>query len=179
MKKLVILLAISMLFPLFASSTKSLVVYFSATGNTRKVAEAIAEAQGADIFEIQPSQAYTSQDLDYGNRHSRSSVEMNDPSSRPAIAKELENLSDYDTIYLGYPIWWSDMPRILYTFLDEYDLTGKKIAPFCTSGGSGLSGTERTIRNMEREAEVLKGLSIRSSRNLDSTLNKWFNEIGL
>ncbi len=193
MKRIIICLFISMFFPLFASGnsetvqpaittptdsdSKALIVYFSATGNTRRAAEPLADLTGADIFEIVPQEPYTSADLDYGDRSSRSSVEMNDASSRPAIANSLTNLSEYDTIYIGYPIWWSDMPRILYTFFDTYDLSGKTIAPFCTSGGSGISNTVNTIRRLESGAAVTAGLSLRSS-NQETSLKSWLEEIG-
>lgn len=136
---------------------KSIVVYFSCTGNTKAVAEIIAEKQGADIYEIVPEQPYTDEDLDYGNRSSRSTSEQNDDSSRPTISGSID-LSGYDTVYVGYPIWWADMPRIMYTFFDTYDLSGKTIAPFCTSGGSGLSGTPKTISELEPDANVTAGL---------------------
>ncbi len=162
------------------ASSKSIVVYFSCTGNTKAVAEIIAEKQGADIYEIVPEQPYTDEDLDYGNRSGRSTTEQNDSSSRPAISGSID-LSGYDTVYVGYPIWWADMPRIMYTFFDTYDMSGKTIAPFCTSGGSGLSGTPGTIAELEAGAEVLDGLHISDSAadSSESSVARWLAEIDL
>lgn len=162
------------------ASLKSIVVYFSCTGNTKSVAEIIAEKQGADIYEIVPEQPYTDEDLDYGNRSSRSTSEQNDSSSRPAISGSID-LDGYDTVYVGYPIWWADMPRIMYTFFDTYDLSGKNIAPFCTSGGSGLSGTPRTIAELEPSASVTAGLHVSGydTDSADSDIEDWLAEIGL
>lgn len=162
------------------ASSKSIVVYFSCTGNTKAVAEIIAEKQGADIYEIVPEQPYTDEDLDYGNRSSRSTSEQNDSSSRPAISVSID-LDGYDTVYVGYPIWWADMPRIMYTFFDTYDLSGKTIAPFCTSGGSGLSGTPRTIAELEPSASVTAGLHVSgySTDNADSDVEDWLEANGI
>lgn len=145
------------------TGSKALVVYFSATGNTRAVAETIVGLQGADIYEIVPEQPYTDEDLNYNDRSTRATAEQNDPDARPAIAGGIENIAEYDVVYVGYPIWWGDMPRILYTFFDTYDLTGKTIAPFCTSGGSGFSGTPKTIGSLEAGADILDGLHVSGS----------------
>lgn len=162
------------------ASSKSIVVYFSCTGNTKAVAEIIAEKQGADIYEIVPEQPYTDEDLDYGNRSSRSTSEQNDSSSRPAISGSID-LDGYDTVYVGYPIWWADMPRIMYTFFDTYDLSGKTIAPFCTSGGSGLSGTPRTIAELEPSASVTAGLHVSGydTDSADSDVEDWLEANGI
>lgn len=159
----------------------SLVVYFSATGNTKAVAETIADKQDADLQEIVPEEPYTEEDLDYNDRSSRSTKEQNDENSRPKIAKEIANIEDYDVIYVGYPIWWGDMPRILYTFFDTYDFSGKTIVPFCTSGGSGLSGTTDDIKELEPDAEVLEGLQVDGSSvaNADDEVDEWISSIGL
>lgn len=159
----------------------SLVVYFSATGNTKAVAETIADKQDADLQEIVPEEPYTEEDLDYNDRSSRSTKEQNDENSRPKIAKEIANIEDYDVIYVGYPIWWGDMPRILYTFFDTYDFSGKTIVPFCTSGGSGLSGTTDDIKELEPDAEVLEGLQVdgSSAANADDEVDEWISSIGL
>ena len=145
------------------NASNALVVYFSATGNTKAVAETIARLQDADIYEIVPEQPYTEEDLNYNDRSTRATAEQNDPEARPAISGSIEDMDRYDVIYVGYPIWWGDMPRILYTFFDTYDLARKTIAPFCTSGGSGLSGTPETIGGVEDGAEVLEGLHISDS----------------
>ena len=114
---------------------KSAVIYFSATGNTKALAEKIAAETNSDLIEIAPEEVYTSEDLNYNNSDCRANKEQNDDSARPAISNKIENMADYDTIYLGYPIWWGTMPKIINTFLDTYDLSGKTVMPFCTSGG--------------------------------------------
>lgn len=159
----------------------SLVVYFSATGNTKAVAETIADKQDADLQEIVPEEPYTEEDLDYNDRSSRSTKEQNNENSRPEIAKEIASIENYDVIYVGYPIWWGDMPRILYTFFDTYDFSGKTIVPFCTSGGSGLSGTTDDIKALEPDAEVLEGLEVdgSSAANADDEVDEWISSIGL
>ena len=159
-------------------TSNSLVVYFSATGNTKAVAETLAEMQGADLYEIIPEEPYTDEDLDYSDRSHRATAEQDDANARPAISGGIDNIVDYDVIYVGYPIWWGDMPRILYTFFDTYDLAGKTIAPFCTSGGSGLSGTPDVIAELEPEATVLDGLHT-SSSGAESDLAEWIFSIGL
>ncbi len=162
------------------TGTKALVVYFSATGNTRTVAETLAELQAADIYEIVPQQPYTDEDLNYNDRSTRATVEQNDPDARPAISGSITDFEQYDVIYVGYPIWWGDMPRILYTFFDTYDFEGKTIAPFCTSGGSGLSGTPGTISELETGAEVLDGLHVSDSAadSAESRIAEWIADIG-
>ena len=125
---------------------KKLVSYFSAGGVTKKVAERLAAAAGADLFEIEPAVPYTVADLDWTNKKSRSSVEMNDPSSRPEIARRLDSLEEYDTVFLGFPIWWYVAPTIINTFLESYDFAGKTIIPFATSGGSGLGKTVEVLK---------------------------------
>ena len=125
---------------------KKLVAYFSAGGVTKKVAERLAAAAGADLFELEPAVPYTVADLDWTNKKSRSSVEMNDPSSRPEIARRLDSLEEYDTVFLGFPIWWYVAPTIINTFLESYDFAGKTIIPFATSGGSGLGKTVEVLK---------------------------------
>ena len=125
---------------------KKLVAYFSAGGVTKKVAERLAAAAGADVFEIEPAVPYTVADLDWTNKKSRSSVEMNDPASRPEIARRLDSLEEYDTVFLGFPIWWYVAPTIINTFLESYDFAGKTIIPFATSGGSGLGKTVEVLK---------------------------------
>ena len=118
--------------------TKRLVAYFSASGVTKDAAQVLAKAAQADLYEIQPDILYTTDDLDWMNKNSRSSVEMKDPSSRPEIAGKMEHMEDYSVIFLGFPIWWYTAPTIIKTFLESYDFAGKKIILFATSGGSGL-----------------------------------------
>lgn len=125
---------------------KILVAYFSASGVTAKAAENIAKAVNADLYEICPAEPYTSADLDWMNRHSRSSVEMNDPDSRPAIAAPVKNMAQYDTILVGFPIWWYVEPRIVDTFLESYNFSGKTMIPFATSGSSGIERSEQSLK---------------------------------
>lgn len=125
---------------------KTLVAYFSASGVTAKAAEKIAEAIGADLYEICPQLPYTAKDLDWMNRNSRSSVEMNDPARRPAIAQSLDNMAQYDTILVGFPIWWYVEPRIIDTFLESYDFSGKTMIPFATSGSSGIEKAQQSLQ---------------------------------
>lgn len=120
---------------------KSLVVYFSATGTTRKAALMVAQVAQADVFEIVPEQPYTAADLDWTNKQSRSSIEMNNKKSRPAISNKVENMDQYEVVYVGFPIWWGIAPTIVNTFLESYNLEGKTIVPFFTSGGSGAGRT--------------------------------------
>jgi len=127
-------------------NTKTLVVYFSATGTTKAAAEKLAEVAGANLHEIQPEQPYTDADLDWHDKQSRSSVEMNDKSSRPAIKNKVENIEKYDTIYIGFPIWWYIAPTIINTFLEQYNLEGKTVIPFFTSGSSGKGKTLDFLR---------------------------------
>ena len=125
---------------------KTLVAYFSASGITARAAKNIANEIGADLYEIRPAEPYTSADLDWMNQRSRSSVEMNDPSSRPAIAEPVKDMAQYDTILIGFPIWWYVEPRIVDTFLESYDFSGKTMIPFATSGGSGIERAERSLQ---------------------------------
>ncbi len=118
---------------------KTLVAYFSASGVTKGVAEQLAQTIGADLHEITPEQPYTAADLDWQNKQSRSSVEMADSTSRPAITAKLQNIEQYDTIYVGFPIWWYTAPTIINTFMESYDFSGKTLIPFATSGGSSIT----------------------------------------
>lgn len=156
----------------------SLVVYFSATGNTEAVAETLTEIQGAEIFEIAPEDPYTEEDLDYNNDSSRANAEQNDENSRPAISGTIDNIDDYDVIYVGFPIWWGNMPRIMYTFFDTYDFSGKTIAPFCTSGGSGISEAVSSIEELEPDAGITEGLRTSTSEAADD-ITQWLERTGL
>lgn len=162
------------------TEAKALVVYFSATGNTKAVAETLAGLQDADVYEIVPEQPYTDEDLNYNDRTTRATAEQNDPDARPAISGSITDFGQYEVVYVGFPIWWGDMPRILYTFFDTYDFSGKTIAPFCTSGGSGLSGTPGTIAELETGATVLDGLHISDSSadDAESAVAEWLTDIG-
>lgn len=155
---------------------KSLVVYFSRSGNTEYAAQAIAQAAGADIFKIEPIDTRYEADYDTVVQLAK---EEQQQGARPEIAGRLENISQYDTIYIGCPNWWSDMPMIMYTFLDSYDLSGKKIAPFVTNEGSGLSRIPESIQREEPDAHVVEGLAIRGSqvRSSDSAIRAWVEQV--
>lgn len=159
------------------TGSKSLVVYFSWSGNTENVAKSIQSQTDSDIFEIVPATPYSD---DYNTVVDLAQKEQKED-ARPAIAGSIEDIAQYDVIYVGFPNWWGDMPMILYTFFDTYDLSGKTVALFCTSGGSGLSGTVNEAKSLEPDATVTNGLHIGSgsSSNPDSAVSEWLNEIGL
>ena len=136
-------------------SKKVLIAYFSASGVTARVAKTMADAVGADLYEICPEQPYTSADLNWMDKKSRSTVEMNDPACRPAIAGEVQNMDQYDTVLVGFPVWWYVEPRIVDTFLESYDFSGKEMIPFATSGGSGIGKAEKSLKD-HCPAEVWK-----------------------
>ncbi len=142
--------------------SKTLVAYFSASGVTKKTAEKLATAANADSFEIIPVQPYTDEDLDWTDKKSRSTIEMNDPSSRPAIAEKLENMGGYDIVFVGFPVWWYVEPRIIDTFLESYDFSGKTVVPFATSGGSGLGKTADNFRKI-----LGKNVTVKNGRLLN------------
>lgn len=137
--------------------SKKLVAYFSAGGNTAALAKKLAAAAGADLFEIEPAVRYTAQDLDWMNKQSRSSVEMSNHSSRPAIAGTKSDLAEYDTVYVGFPIWWYIAPTIINTFLESGDFSGKRIILFATSGGSGFGKAADNLRGSAVGAEIIEG----------------------
>ena len=137
--------------------SRKLVAYFSASGVTASVAQLLSETIGADLFAIEPEIPYTKADLDWMDKTSRSTVEMIDPASRPAIAKKRDNMEDYDTIFVGFPIWWYVAPTIINTFLESYDLTGKIIIPFATSGGSGMGKTNEKLLPSCKGAVLIEG----------------------
>ena len=136
---------------------KVLVAYFSASGKTRSVAEKIAEENGYDLFEIKPVEAYTPADLDYMDKNSRSTIEMNDKSFRPPIAETCD-VSEYETVVIGFPVWWYTAPTNINTFIESVDLTGKSIKAFCTSGGSGIDGCVSDLQNTYPELDFKKGM---------------------
>ena len=150
---------------------KALVAYFSASGTTAKLAKRIADAAKADMFEIRPAVPYSAADLDWTNPKSRSSVEMKDKTYRPAIADSLDS-SDYDVVFVGFPIWWYVAPTIVNTFLESIDLKGKKVVPFATSGGSGMGNTSRELAVSCSGAEVVAGRRFSTSVS-DGDLEKW------
>lgn len=156
---------------------KSLVAYFSASGVTGKVAEVLAKAAGADLHEIKPAVPYTSADLNWMDKKSRSSVEMADPSSRPEIANKVENMDQYDTVFVGFPIWWYVAPTIINTFLEQYDFSGKKIVLFATSGGSGFGKTASALKNsVSASAQIVEGRLL-NGRVQEADLKDWVKSL--
>ena len=153
-------------------SKKMLVAYFSASGVTAKAAKKLAEAAGADLFEIRPAVPYTSADLNWMDKKSRSSVEMNDPAFRPAIAGKMEGMEQYDVVFVGFPIWWYVAPTIINTFLESYDFSGKTIVPFATSGGSGMGKANERLAPSCPGATLLKGKMLNGSLSQEE-LKAW------
>lgn len=150
----------------------TLVAYFSATGTTARAARAIADVIGADLYEIAPAEPYTSADLNWNDRTSRSSREMNDESCRPAIASTVENMEAYDTVFVGFPVWWYVEPRIIDTFLESYDFAGKTVVPFATSGGSGLGRAPQRMQQIATGSTVTGGKLLNGRQNADA-LRAW------
>lgn len=157
---------------------KILVAYFSATNTTKGVAEEIAGSLSADLYEIVPEQPYTDADLDYYDDNSRSTIEMNDPAARPAISGSVENMEQYTIVFIGYPIWWGEAPRIIDTFVESYDLSGKTIVPFCTSGGSGAGSSATNLEALSDGAEWLPGTSLNGGSSHE-TIVDWVNGLGM
>ena len=153
---------------------KVLVAYFSASGTTKGMAQQLAEVAGADLHEIKPAQHYTDADLDWRNKKSRSSVEMQDKSSRPAITDKLKNLQDYDVIYVGFPIWWNTCPTIINTFMEAYDFQGKTVIPFATSGGSSIKKACEDLKAAYPDVKWKEGklLNRTSKKDLEDWVKK-------
>ena len=150
---------------------KTLVAYFSASGVTKGVAQKLAEVAGADLHEITPEKRYTDADLDWHNKQSRSSLEMADKNSRPAIADKLENMADYDVIYVGFPIWWYTAPTIINTFMESYDFKGKTVIPFATSGGSTIEQACKDLKAIYPDVNWKDGKLLNNATATD--LQKW------
>lgn len=144
------------------SGSEILVTYFSATGTTSRVAEQLANAINGDLHEISPALPYSSADLDWHNKNSRSSVEMNNPDSRPEIKEGKVDMKNYNVIFIGYPIWWDFAPRIINTFIESYDFSGKKVVPFATSGGSGIVNSVRVLRKEYHQIDWCDGKLLNS-----------------
>ncbi len=156
---------------------KTMVAYFSAGGTTARVAKELAQAAGADLYEIKPAVPYTKDDLNWMDKRSRSSVEMSDKSSRPAIADSNAEISRYDTIFLGFPIWWYVAPTIVNSFLESYDFSGKKIILFATSGGSGFGKTAEGLKgSVAADTVIVEGKLLNGTNSADS-LRKWVETI--
>ncbi len=158
--------------------SKILVAYFSASGETRKLAHTLAEVTGAELYEIEPETPYTSEDLNWNDKNSRSSVEMNDPSCRPAIKGRISGMDKYDTVFVGFPIWWYEAPRIIATFLESCDLSGKTVIPFATSGSSGMGKTDSILQKICPSANWKEGKRLSASASV-SIVRDWVNELGV
>lgn len=152
-------------------SNKTLVTYFSVTGTTEKAAKLIVEVTGGTLYEIQPEKEYVTADLDWHDKSSRSSVEMTNAESRPALKSKPENLADYDIIYIGFPIWWNSAPRIINTFIESNDFAGKVVIPFATSGGSSISNAEKELRETYPDMKWQKGQLLNGATKED--IKKW------
>jgi flavodoxin len=152
--------------------TKALVSYFSASGTTERVAKDLAAATGADLFEIEPVRPYTQADLNWNNKHSRTSIEMDDEACRPGIADMVDGMDAYDTVFIGFPVWWYVEPRIIDTFLEAYDFSGKTVVPFATSGGSSLGQAPRRMQELAPGAKVLAG-GLLNGRPSETELAAW------
>lgn len=157
--------------------SKKLVAYFSASGTTKKAAEHLAKAASADLFEIKPAVPYSRADLDWTNKKSRSSIEMQNSDSRPAIAEQLSNIEDYDTIFIGFPIWWYVAPTIIDTFVESYDFSGKTIIPFATSGGSGMGKTVEVLQTLCPTANWKDGKML--NHISDTELLNWLRDLSI
>lgn len=154
---------------------KKIVVYFSCTGTTKNAAQKLAQAIGADIYQIQPAKPYTSADLNWKNKSSRSSMEMNNPFSRPNITGNVPNMAQYETVFIGFPIWWNLAPTIINTFIESYDFKGKTIVPFATSGGSGIEDSEKALRKSYPQIKWKSGKLLNGRADKDSLI-EWINK---
>lgn len=152
-----------------------LIVYFSATGTTARAAEKLAIVSGGELYAVTPAQPYTNADLDWHNKRSRSSVEMNDPESRPAIKGKKENITDYDVVFIGYPIWWNLAPRIINTFIENHELNGKTIIPFATSGGSTLTHSALDLKKSYPTLNWREGRLL--NRTDETDIHEWIKKL--
>ncbi|MCR5734916.1 MAG: NAD(P)H-dependent oxidoreductase [Lachnospiraceae bacterium] len=154
---------------------KTLVAYFSASGVTAGLSKRLADAIGADLFEIKPEKPYTKADLNWQDKQSRSSIEMDDRSSRPAIAEKIENMAQYSTVFVGFPIWWYREPSIIDTFMEAYNFDGITVVPFATSGSSGMGDSSKNLQELAKGAKVAEGKRFGSSASADE-LKTWAQE---
>ena len=158
---------------------KTLVAYFSASGVTKRVSENLAKAIDADIYEIKPAVPYTDADLNWMDKNSRTTIEMKDKTSRPEIIENDAKIEDYDTVFLGFPIWWYVAPTIINTFLEKYDFSNKKIVLFATSGGSGLGETAKYLRpSLDSSCEIIEGGILKASSSIDK-MKDWVNNLNI
>ena len=175
MKRVWILIVMGMMSMMtYAQEHHVLVAYFSATGTTAGVAKTLASVTGGDLFEIVPAQKYTSADLNWNNKQSRSSVEMANPKSRPAVQSKKADMGDYDVIYLGYPIWWGKAPTIIHTFIESYDWKGKTLVPFATSGGSGIEESVSVLKETYPSLNWKNGRLL--NRASEKTIREWVGQ---
>lgn len=158
------------------SDKDTIVVYFSATGTTKGVAERIASVTDADIFELSAAEPYSDADLDWNDKNSRTTLEMNDPDVRPAIANDTVDLDGYETVYIGYPIWWGEAPRIMSTFVEAHDFDGKTVIPFCTSGGSSIGRSGENLASQSGGGNWLAGGRLDANIS-ESELQDWINDM--
>ena len=158
------------------SNHKILVAYFSATGVTARAAQKVAEATGGEVYAITPAKPYTNADLDWNDKQSRSSVEMNDQKARPALGGKRLDVSEYDVVFIGYPIWWDQAPRVINTFIESHDLKGKAVIPFATSGGSTISGSAATLKRTYPALEWKEGRLL--NRADENTVRTWIDILG-
>ena len=156
--------------------SRKLVAYFSASGGTKKLAERISKIAGADLHEIVPKEIYTDEDLNWMNENSRSSIEMKNKSFRPEISNKVDNMRDYDTIYVGFPIWWYVAPTIINTFLESYNLTGKTIIPFATSGESLMGNTNEELKNSCKGSILKEGRRF-DTKDSDEVIKNWIENL--
>ena len=158
------------------SNHKILVAYFSATGVTAQAAQKVADATGGEVYAITPAKPYTDADLDWNDKQSRSSVEMNDPKARPALGGERLDVSEYDIVFIGYPIWWNQAPRLINTFIESHNLKGKTVIPFATSGGSTIAGSAATLKRSYSALEWKEGRLL--NRADEKTVRTWIERLG-
>lgn len=156
--------------------SKTLVAYFSASGVTKRLASTLAKAVNGDLFEIVPEVPYTDADLNWMDKNSRSTLEMKDKSSRPAVASKVENMAEYGTVFVGFPIWWYTAPTIIKTFLEQYDLSGKTVIPFATSGGSGMGKTNKDLAPSCKGAVLKDGKRFAANAS-EAELSAWANSL--
>ncbi len=159
--------------------SKKLVAYFSASGVTENVARKLAQAAGADLYEIKPEVPYTEADLDWRNKNSRSSVEMQDKSSRPKLADKNAGIENYDVIFVGFPVWWYVAPTIINTFLESYDFSGKKIVLFATSGSSGFGKTVEGLKNSVSDNTVITEGRVLNGNPTVEAIKEWVDQLNL
>lgn len=158
------------------SNHKVLVAYFSATGVTARAAQKVAKVTGGEVYAITPAKPYTDADLDWNDKQSRSSVEMNDPKARPALGGERLDVLEYDVVFIGYPIWWNQAPRLINTFIESHNLKGKTVIPFATSGGSTIAGSAATLKRSYPALEWKEGRLLNSAD--EKTLRTWIERLG-